>query len=113
MNAGIQYRKFLKVKCMKKLFFIFTSFLFLLQVKSQVKYSTEAKRFIDYDTTSLAFIHALLIDGTGSAVRANQTIIVRNGKITWVGDAAKASIPKDAQVVHLTGKSVILLAAVS
>src|SRR5215217_6944586 len=98
---------------MKKIFFIFTFLLFLLPVKSQIKYTAEVKRFFDYDTTSLAFIHALLIDGTGSAVRANQTIIVRNGKITWVGDAAKASITKDAQVVHLTGKSVILLAAVS
>jgi len=92
---------------MKKLFFIFTSFLFLLQVKSQVKYSTEAKRFIDYDTTSLAFIHALLIDGTGSTAKQDQTVIVRNGKIAWVGDDKKATIPKDAQVLDLTGKTLM------
>src|SRR5215217_2078848 len=92
---------------MKKIFFIFTFLLFLLPVKSQIKYSAEVKRFIDYDTTSLAFVHALLIDGTGSAAKPYQTIIVRNGKISWVGDDGKATIPKEAQVIDLTEKALM------
>jgi imidazolonepropionase-like amidohydrolase len=92
---------------MKKLFFIFTSLLFLHPLKAQIKYSTEAKRFIDYDTISLAFIHALLIDGTGNAAKENQTIIVRNGKIAWIGDDKKATIPKEAQVIDLAGKTLM------
>ena len=76
---------------MRNLFVIFTSLLFLAQVKAQIKYSTEAKRFIDYDTSSLAFIHALLIDGTGRDAKPGQTIIVKNGKISWVGDVTIGS----------------------
>jgi imidazolonepropionase-like amidohydrolase len=43
------------------------------------------------------------------AVRPNliKQFIISNGKIDWVGDDAKATIPKDADVVDLNGKAIM------
>ena len=92
---------------MNRLLFIFTFLLFVRNLEAQIKYSAEAKRFIDFDTSSLAFIHAFIIDGTGGAAKANQTVIVANGKISWVGDDVKAHVPKEAQVIDLAGKTLM------
>jgi enamidase len=48
-----------------------------------------------------------VIDGTGAPARANQTVIVRDGNIVAVGDAARTPVPAGAQVMDLTGKSLI------
>jgi imidazolonepropionase-like amidohydrolase len=92
---------------MKKLFFIINISFYFLYSFGQIKFSAEVKKFIDYDTAIIAFQHALLIDGTGSAAKPNQTVIIKNGKIDWVGDDAKAAIPKGSQVIDLTGKSIL------
>ena len=92
---------------MKKLFFIFTLFFLYLRSSGQIKYSAETKRFIDYDTSVIVFQHALLIDGTGSIPKPNQTLIIKSGKIDWVGDDSKAIIPKKSQSINLTGKTIM------
>ena len=48
-----------------------------------------------------------MIDGTGAAARADQTLIIRNGTIAALGPAASTAIPAGALVMDLTGKSVI------
>jgi imidazolonepropionase-like amidohydrolase len=48
-----------------------------------------------------------VIDGTGSAPRADQTLIIRDGKISALGDAASTKIPESAKVLDLTGHTVI------
>ena len=48
-----------------------------------------------------------VVDGTGAPARADQTVIVRDGKIVSVSDASSAQIPAGARVVDLTGKSLI------
>jgi enamidase len=48
-----------------------------------------------------------VIDGTGQPARDRQTLIVRNGAIAEVGDAARVTPPAGAEVIDLTGKSVI------
>src|SRR5213078_4129308 len=46
-------------------------------------------------------------DGTGAAPRDDQTLIIRDGNIAALGDARTVAIPAAAQVIDLTGKSVI------
>ena len=75
---------------MKKifLFFIFLCFM-TAPAFSQMKFSDETKKYIEYNDTITVLQNALLIDGKGNDARSNQTIIIRNGKIDWVGDDDK------------------------
>jgi imidazolonepropionase-like amidohydrolase len=66
-----------------------------------------ARAFIAIDTPVVALTHARVIDGTGAAARDDQTLIIRDGLIVGVGDARSTSIPAGAQVLDLTGKSVM------
>jgi imidazolonepropionase-like amidohydrolase len=63
--------------------------------------------YVQIDTTIVALTHVRVIDGTGAPARENQTLIIRDGQIASVGDAASAQVPAGAQVLDLTGKSVI------
>ena len=36
-----------------------------------------------------------MIDGRGNPAVPHQTVIIRNGKIDWIGDDAKAVVPRD------------------
>jgi len=65
------------------------------------------RAFIAVDTNVLALTHVRVIDGTGAAPRDDQTILIRDGKIASIGNAAGAQVPAGAQVMDLTGKSVI------
>ena len=49
----------------------------------------------------------MLIDGKGNAAISHQTVIISNGKIDWVGDDAKAAIPKGANIIDLNGKTIM------
>jgi imidazolonepropionase-like amidohydrolase len=49
----------------------------------------------------------LLIDGKGNPAKPHQTIIISKGKIDWVGDDAKAIIPKRATIIDLNGKALM------
>lgn len=69
--------------------------------------SPGVKRFIRVNAPVVALTHVRVIDGTGAAPRADQTVLLSGGKIAAVSDAASASIPKDAQVLDLHGYSVI------
>lgn len=63
--------------------------------------------YVAVDTPVVALIHARVIDGTGAPVRNDQTLIIRDGTIVAVGDARSVAVPTGAQVIDLTGKSVI------
>ena len=74
---------------------------------SQVNFSDEAKKYIEYNDPVTVFKNALLIDGRGNAAKPHQTVIIRNGKIDWIGDDAKAVIPNGAKIIDLSGKSLL------
>ena len=59
------------------------------------------------DTNIVALTHVRVIDGTGAPARADQTVIVRDGRIEQIGAAAAVAVPSGARVLDLTGKSVI------
>jgi imidazolonepropionase-like amidohydrolase len=69
--------------------------------------SPQVRGFVKTDAPVIALTHVRVIDGTGAAAREDQTIVIAHGKIESVGDAASASVPKDAQVLDLHGYSVI------
>lgn len=69
--------------------------------------SPEVRDFVQVDAPIIALTHARLIDGTGAAAKDDQTIIISNGKIQMVGNAASVQVPADAKVIDLTGKSVM------
>ena len=86
------------------------SLIFLLLLCSFVsaqKISSELKPFIKVDAPVVALTHVRVIDGTGAAVREDQTVVLSKGKIESVSDASSANVPKDAQVLDLPGCSVI------
>jgi imidazolonepropionase-like amidohydrolase len=53
------------------------------------------------------FTHATVIDGTGAAPISDATVVVTAGRIAAIGPAAKVKTPAGANVVDLTGKTVI------
>ena len=80
---------------------------FSFQALTQTSYSPAVKKYIDYDTSVIAFTHCMLADVKGLKVEGDQTVIVRNGSIAAVGDSKKVSIPPGAVIVDLTGQSLL------
>ena len=69
--------------------------------------SPSVRPYVAIDSPVVVLTHARVIDGTGAAARDDQTIVIRDGLIAAVGDARSVSVPTGAQIVDLTGKSVI------
>jgi imidazolonepropionase-like amidohydrolase len=71
------------------------------------KLAPEVRAFVKEDAPVIALTHARVIDGTGTAARADQTLVIREGKIAALGDAAGTKIPEGAKVLDLAGRTVI------
>jgi imidazolonepropionase-like amidohydrolase len=69
--------------------------------------SPEVKEFVKVDAPVVALTHVRVIDGSGSATRDDQTVVLSKGKIESVSDASVAKIPANAQIMDLHGYSVI------
>ncbi len=69
--------------------------------------SPNVARYVSVDSPVIALTHARVIDGTGAAPRDDQTLILRDGNIAEIGNAASVQVPAGAQVLDLTGKTVI------
>jgi imidazolonepropionase-like amidohydrolase len=67
----------------------------------------QIRQFIKTDAAVIALTHVKVIDGTGAAPSDDQTVVISGGKISWMGSAAKATIPAGAQVMDLTGYTVM------
>lgn len=63
--------------------------------------------FVSVDADTVALVNARVIDGTGAPARERQTLVLRNGRIAALGDAASVDVPAGATVVDLAGRSVI------
>src|SRR5881296_3348850 len=69
--------------------------------------SVTVKQYVAVDTPVVALTHVRVIDGTGAAPREDQTLIIRDGNILALGAARSTRVPEGAQVMDLTGRSVI------
>jgi imidazolonepropionase-like amidohydrolase len=58
-----------------------------------------APKFIRENSPVIALTHVQLIDGTGAAAQADQTIVIDHGKIAAVGSAASTNVPAGAKVI--------------
>src|SRR6266702_7126575 len=67
----------------------------------------EVRAFVKVDAPVVALIHVRVIDGTGAPPRSDQTLVIRDGNIVAMGDAAKVSAPDGAQPLDLAGYTVI------
>ncbi len=63
--------------------------------------------FVKEDAPVLALAHVRVVDGTGAAARADQTVIIADGRIIALGDSGTTKIPDGAKVLDLAGRSVI------
>src|SRR3954470_456640 len=54
-----------------------------------------------------ALVHGRILDGTGAPAIENGTVIVRNGRIAAVGDAAATPVPSGVRALDISGKTVL------
>jgi imidazolonepropionase-like amidohydrolase len=78
-----------------------------LPARAQGKFNEQVRPYIVQDAPVIALTHVRVIDGTGAAAQADQTIVVAGGKIATMGDAASTKVPEGAKVLDLTGRSVM------
>jgi len=86
---------------------VLVAFLALCTLATAQTLSPEVRKFVKVDAPVVALTHVRVIDGTGAAVREDQTVILSHGKIESVGEASNANVPKDAQALDLHGYTVI------
>lgn len=62
--------------------------------------------FVKENAATIALTHVRVIDGTGAPARADQTLIIADGKIAALGDSGSVKIPDGAKVLDLTGRAI-------
>ena len=65
------------------------------------------RAYVKVEGSTIAITHVRVIDGTGAPARADQTLILRDGKIAAMGPAASTTVPEGATVVDGAGKTVM------
>ncbi|MGB5318959.1 amidohydrolase family protein [Eudoraea sp.] len=71
------------------------------------KLSKQVAAYVEIQDSIVALKNVTLIDGTGGAVKYNQDILLRNNKISAIGNTGKLSLPENTKIVDATGKTVI------
>ncbi len=71
------------------------------------QFAPEVRAFVKEDAPVIALTHVRIIDGTGAALHADQTLVIANGRIAALGDAASTKIQEGAKVFDLSGRTVI------
>ncbi|HEY2026366.1 MAG TPA: amidohydrolase family protein [Gemmatimonadaceae bacterium] len=79
----------------------------LVRAQSAAMLNDRVRAFVTVAEPVVALTHVLLIDGTGAAPQADQTVVIRDGKIADVGPSSRVQAPSGARVMDLTGHTVI------
>ena len=69
--------------------------------------SPQVRAFVTVDQPVVALTHARIIDGSGAPALADRTLVIRDGMIAALGATGSVAVPADAEVLDLTGKTVI------
>jgi imidazolonepropionase-like amidohydrolase len=75
--------------------------------QAKPKPSPAVSAFVREDAPTIALTHVRVVDGTGGAVRIDQTLVIADGKIVALGDSATTKIPDGAKVLDLASHTVI------
>jgi imidazolonepropionase-like amidohydrolase len=78
-----------------------------VQAQAAADLSTTTSSFVSVSNPVVAMTGVTVIDGTGGAPRRDQTILIRDGRISAVGAAGTVQVPPEAEVLELAGHSVI------
>lgn len=78
-----------------------------LPAQNFAQLSPQARQYVSVPDSVVALTNVTLIDGSGGAPRAGQTIVIRAGKIAQVGSASSVKAPAGARVMDLAGHTVI------
>lgn len=81
--------------------------LFITPCLGQDSFTPAVEPYVKMTDPLVALTHAKVIDGTGGAIKTNQTLIFKDGIITQMGDASSISIPEGAKEIDCTGKTLI------
>jgi len=69
--------------------------------------SEKTRAFVSVSEPVVVLANVTVIDGTGSAPKPNESILIRDGKIAQVGPASGVQAPPGARVMDLAGQTVI------
>jgi imidazolonepropionase-like amidohydrolase len=79
----------------------------LMPAQNAGKLSPAVQAFVSVDAPVIALTHVRVIDGTGSAVKEDQTILIENGLIKALGGTSSIPIPAGAKVLDLPQSTII------
>ncbi len=65
------------------------------------------RQYVTVDAPVVALTHVRVIDGTGTTAKDDQTVVITGEKVSAVGRTGSVSVPSGAQVIDLTGKTII------
>ncbi len=71
------------------------------------EFSRAVKPYVSVQDELVALTHAKVIDGTGAAIKNDQTLIFKDGIITAMGPSSSTSVPRGAKEIDCTGKTII------
>ena len=69
--------------------------------------SQQTRQYVSVTEPVVALTNVTVIDGTGSAPKPNQTVVIQNGRIAEVGAASSVKVPAGARTMDLAGSTVI------
>src|ERR1700732_2911658 len=90
-----------------RLLFLLASVLVAAITGAQTQKASGVADFISVDTPVFVLDHVRVIDGTGTPSKEDQAVVIANGKIKSIGPATSAQIPQSAQLMQLSGYTVI------
>ncbi|MEJ2152303.1 MAG: hypothetical protein P8Y29_04995 [Gemmatimonadota bacterium] len=76
-------------------------------VLGQTSLPEEVQAFVRVDAPVVALANVTVVDGTGAEPANDQTIVIVEGRIALVGPASDVAIPDGAEVLDLSGHTVI------
>ncbi|MCC1484961.1 amidohydrolase family protein [Winogradskyella immobilis] len=69
--------------------------------------SEYTKNYKEQQSNIIALIGADIVDGINNSTQRNMSLLIENGKITHIGKQSKIKIPDSAQIIDLSGKTLI------
>jgi hypothetical protein len=77
------------------------------EIPDQEEPASPLAPYVSVEKGTVALTHVRLLDGTGTPARDDQTILIQGERITAVGPSAGRELPEGAQVLDLTGHTLI------